>query len=81
MHPLSGQSMKRTIQNTKNAAEQLIIAVANSLKESTETGDRKAYRTMQKILLPLGEFAVEVDKIYDRVNPPNTEASGPGPGR
>lgn len=53
----------KTLQQTDNLTDQLICAVAASLKEAHDTDNKKVYEVMRKFLLPLGEFAVELDNV------------------
>lgn len=55
------------LEQTKEAIDNLILAVAHSLKEAVDNKDDKTYKVMQKFLMPLGNFGSEVDELIEKV--------------
>ena len=53
----------KTILETRAAVDACIVAVAKTLKEASDTGNKKAYKAMVAALVPLGDLGVSVDEL------------------
>lgn len=52
-----------TLPKLKDAIDALIVATAASLKEAHDTDNAAAYKILSRHLVPVGEFAVDIDEI------------------